>query len=66
MCKMEIYNSDLTDGKKLKKMESWSTDIELNNSKKRKLEPMRIIIGNNGMWFTPDHYITIIRTRWRN
>ena len=56
---MEIYNSDLTDGKKLKKMESWSTDIELNNSKKRKLEPMRIIIGNNGMWFTPDHYITI-------
>lgn len=25
---------------------------------------MRIITGNNGMWFTPDHYITFIRIKF--
>ena len=23
--------------------------------------PMRVIVGNDGKWFTPDHYLTIIR-----
>ena len=26
--------------------------------------PMRIVIGNNGIWFTPDHYITFIRIKF--
>lgn len=51
-------------GKKLKKMESWSTDIELNNSKKEKTKTYEDYYWNNGMWFTPDHYITVIRIKF--
>lgn len=57
---MEIYNSDLTDGEKAKE----DGELEHKYRAQQKLKPMRIIIGNNGMWFTPDHYITVIRIKF--